>query len=194
MSKKSITLIIIALAALAAWWYFLIRKAAPKRAAFGVDDIPDQDGYFYFQYHGGSALREDSNGSPINCGTFDMPAGTPAPTNFYSFMEIGKLSTNGTWTPLSTANCIAAGCRILPGDTIENVEILIGENNTNVPLQGNNFQVLQLGTDTCTPDGQVKWPNNGILIDLVTRSQGATESNFQTTGQVFGRFKLIPAS
>jgi len=185
--NKSLLYVVLAVAAIAAWYYFFIRKTT--RAASGQDGIPDDEGWYYFKYHGGSALRVDSNGQAISCGSFNMPQGTPAPTNFYSFLEVGKWS-NGVFTSVPTGNCTAIGCRIVPGDTIEAVEIISGADNTNVPLEGNNFEVLQLGTDTCTPGGQVLWPENGILIDLVTREEGATESNFQTDGPVYGRFKL----
>jgi len=186
--NKTVIYVILAVATIAAWWYFFQRKQT--RAAWGQDGIPDEDGFFFFRYHGGSALRQDDMGNDLDCGVFNMPAGEPAPTNFYSFLEIGKLSTNGAWTAVTTGNCLSGGCRILPGDVIENVEIIYGAENTNVPLQGNNFEVLQLGTDNCTPTGDVKWPNNGILIDLVTKEQGATESNYQTNGDVFGRFRV----
>lgn len=186
--NKTAIYVLLAIAAIVAWWYFFMRKTT--RATWGTDGIPDGDGWFYFRYHGGSALRQDSMGNPIDCGEFNMPQGSPSPADFFAFLEIGKLSSNGTWTAVTTGNCLPTGCRIIPGDMIESVEILYGADNTNVPFENNRFEVLQLGTDSCTPTGSPKWPNNGILIDLVTREQGATESTYQTNGDVFGRFRV----
>ena len=158
-----------------------------KRIADGQEGIPDGDGWYYFKYAGGSALREDGTGQMPDCAS---EAGLPSPTDFFAFCEIGKYE-NDTFIPFDNGNCTPQNlCRILPGDTVNSFEIIEGEQNTNVQLTGNSFEVLQLGTDICTVNNEIAYLDNGIVIDLIVQAEGSTEPTYTTTGVVIGRFKL----
>lgn len=186
MTKKQKVILMVAILVVAAIWLYTSLSQKAKRGAQGQDGIPDQDGYYYFQYAGGSALRDEGGVMP-DCNNV---AGEPSPTNFFAFLEIGKYE-NGVFTAFPTANCTEDDlCRILPGDSIQGVEVLQGQNNSNLPFDGNSFEVLQIGTDLCTPNNDIAYFRNGILIDLIVESEGAFDPIYQATGQVVGRFKL----
>lgn len=186
MNKTKIIIILIALAAV---YFFFIRQKPIKNKA-GADGIPDEEGWYYFRYLGGSALRSGSNGTPIPCGApGDGTNASGFVTNFFATLEIGKME-GGEFVAKETGNCITNVCRIVPGDVITEVEILQGASSTNVPLQDGNFEVLQLGTDTCTPSGVIGWPKNGIVVDLLLAAQGGSAPIYSTNGPVLGRFKI----
>lgn len=186
--KQTIVIILIIVALAAVW--FLFGRNKPLKGRAGTDGIPDENGYYYFRYLGGSALRTDANGNAIPCGEpSDGMAESGFITNFYATLEIGRYK-NGVFTPVEDGNCTGNQCRIVPGDVLNNVEILSGSQSTNVPLEDGNFEVIQLGTDICTPSGLIGWPKNGIVIDLLLAAQGGSDTIYSTSGPVYGRFKL----
>lgn len=180
------TILILVAVALVVLWYFFFQSKSSRGSSNG---IPDAEGWYYFKYHGGSALRVDGQGQAIDCGSFNAGAGEPSPADFFAFMEIGRWE-NGTFAPDPNANCKDGQCKLIPGDVLGEFEILSGASNTTVPFGDSNLTINQLGTDTCTPSGSVLWPQNGIMVDLVIRPEGAADNLYETTGPVYGRFKL----
>lgn len=170
---------------------YLLYKAltqGTKRGAQGVEGIPDGDGFYYFRYAGGSALREGGQGMP-DCNSIP---GEPVPTDFYAFLEMGKYE-GGQFIPFENANCTPDNlCRIIPQDQVNGFEIIQGQNASNLPLEGNSFEVLQIGTDICTPNNEILYNNNGILINLIVHSEGSINPTYSANGEVIGRFKLTP--
>lgn len=186
LSKGQRLILIVAAVSVSAYLiYEYVFKKGNKRGAAGTEGIPDADGWYYFQYAGGSALQTSDN-----CDTSQMEEGDPYPTTFYGFLEIGKWE-NGSFVPFANANCTENDlCRILPGDKINSIEILSGADNSNLPWDAGSYDVLQLGTDACTPGNQILYLKNGILIDLPVVEGGSTDQIYDVNGQIFGRFKL----
>jgi hypothetical protein len=185
--KQKIALLIVAIGIVVYIIYMSVTNKG-KRIADGQDGVPDAEGWYYFKYAGGSALRENGTGQMPDCASTQ---GQPSPTDFFAFCEVGKYENN-VFIPFGNANCTPENlCRILPGDTVNSFEILEGAQNTNIQLTGNSFEVLQLGTDICTANSQIAYLDNGIVIDLIVQAEGSTEPIYSTTGVVIGRFKLI---
>lgn len=190
LTKTQKGIIVFAAVAVAIYFLYTALNQKTKRGADGIEGIPDDEGFYYFKYAGGSALRE-ANGEMPDC---NSQPGEPVPTDFYAFLEMGKFE-NGIFTPFQNANCTEDNlCRVIPQDQINGIEIIQGQNNSNLPLIGNSFDVLQLGTDVCTPGNEILYRDNGILIDLVVHPEGATDPVYSASGEVIGRFKLNPVT
>ena len=194
MSKKqrNLIVVIIALLIVAAAAYFYLRDKGVVGEAKDKGDFPDSDGFYYFKFVGGSALRVDSSNNPIPCAyTEEMKEqGTGYPTTFYTTLAVGSeeaILKDKKYK--NDSNCTSGLCHILKGDEITDIELLEGE--TAIPLEGSNFKVIQLGTDACTATGTPDYMNNGVVIDLPLSMKGDEEPIYDRGSEVIvGRFKL----
>jgi hypothetical protein len=194
MNKKqrNLILLVIALLVVAAAVYFYLRNKGVVGEAKDKGDFPDSDGYYYFKFVGGSALRVDSSNNPIPCEYTEAmkEQGTGFPTTFYATLALGSEDAIlKSKKYKNDSNCDKDLCYILAGDEITDVEILEGE--TAIPLEGANYKVIQLGTDSCTSTGTPDYLNNGVVIDLPLSMKGDDEPIYDKGSDVIiGRFKL----
>jgi hypothetical protein len=163
-----------------------------------VQNIPDNQGRYYFRYVGSSALRSDFDGTPIDCGMNGEPftsAGVErqfasigaAPTTYYAMLEIG------------TRQSVNEGYRVPNSNTGAN-SIQVGD-RIQLSLTGGQFSaldnqvvtVLQLGSDACTTSGSPERTNSAIVVDMPIILQGAQDYQYPAQDGI-GYFKRMGSS
>lgn len=140
-------------------------------------------GKYHWRYVGMSALRTDQNGQPILCGLPGNPFTSPgvegrsaktgvAPTTFYAMFELGDEQSVSEGYSLAMAN--ANGQHIKVGDQLD-LTVTGGQFSA---LDGLRVNVLQLGSDTCTPTGTSEGQNSFFVVDLPIILEGAGDAQY----------------
>jgi len=198
-----------------AFYHFFLKKGVTS----DVEDMPttfDPTGFGYqgelhppvtsFRYNGMSALRSDSNGNPLPCGSNGNPFTSQgiegkftkkndlvAPTTFFAVLDLGTASSIasgdkqakdfGNWTD-AISGYLHHGLQV--GDEIQ----LSVNGGQFTALDGQVVTILQLGTDNCTSDGQIQNPITSVVVDVPIIIEGASDWQYPSM-EAFGTFFKI---
>jgi hypothetical protein len=189
---RNIAIILVIIAVVILVWYFYTKGnllGLNSDAPLPIEE--DGDEWFYFRTLGGSSLLGTDCGEPGNIFT---GAGGTAASDMYVTLQLGtpeQVST-GEVPSGGNANCWASplDCFIVPGMQIL-VEMFEGYSS----LDGNLYDILQIGTDTCTANGEQSFKRDGVIINELRIQEGWTAAEYEASPDYnqggWGRFKII---